>query len=134
MSNEFNAVGWFEIYVSDMDRAQRFYETVMAVKLAELPAPDVESAPPVQMLSFPMEEKNDHYYGACGALAKMDGVEPGTGGTLVYFSCADCSKNESRVEAAGGKVLRPKFSLGHYGFISIVMDTEGNTIGLHSKA
>ena len=59
---------------------------------------------------------------------------PGAGGTLVYFTCTDCSVEEARVEKAGGKILQPKMSIGEHGFCSIVMDTEGNPIGLHSMA
>ena len=51
---------------------------------------------------------------------------------VVYFACDDCSVEEGRAEAAGGKVLQPKMSLGEHGFCSVLMDTEGNTIGLHS--
>ncbi|MCS5693129.1 hypothetical protein NZK33_14225 [Cyanobium sp. FGCU-6] len=81
--------------------------------------------------SFPME---DGRFGAGGALAKMDGVAPGPGGTLVYFGSEDCAVEEARVAAAGGQVVRPKSSIGPYGFISLVTDSEGNLIGLHSMA
>jgi predicted enzyme related to lactoylglutathione lyase len=54
-------------------------------------------------------------------------------GTLVYFICTDCAVEESRVVGAGGSVERPKFSIGPYGFIALVKDTEGNLIGLHSR-
>ena len=37
-----NPVGWFEIYVDDMERAKSFYEAVLKVKLEKLPGPDVE--------------------------------------------------------------------------------------------
>jgi len=46
--------------------------------------------------------------------------------------CADCANEAARVTAAGGKLVRDKFSIGQYGFIALVMDTEGNMIGLHS--
>jgi predicted enzyme related to lactoylglutathione lyase len=59
-------------------------------------------------------------------------MKPGTGGTLVYFACEDCANEASRVVDAGGQVLQQKFQIGEHGFCSIVMDTEGNTIGLHS--
>ena len=71
-------------------------------------------------------------YGASGALAKMDGVNAGGNSTVVYFACEDCAIEESRVEAAGGRVEQAKTSIGEYGFMSMVIDTEGNTIGLHS--
>jgi len=127
MNKDLNPVGWFEIYVSDLDRAKAFYEAVLDVKLEQLPLP--AEGPLVEMWSFPML---DNTQGACGAICKMDGVDPGTGGTMIYFSCEDCAADQARVEGAGGQVVRPKFSIGEYGFISIVIDTEGNTIGLHS--
>lgn len=120
-----NPVGWFEIYVSDMARAKAFYETVFETELSALPG--VEN---IEMWAFGMDEKTS---GASGALVKMEGCKGGGGGTLVYFTCEDCAVEESRVEAAGGNIFRPKFSIGQYGFISLVVDTEENVIGLHSR-
>ena len=119
-----NPVGWFEIYVQDMTRARKFYETVFQVTLDKLPGTELE------MWSFPMAMDR---YGAPGALVKMDGVDSGGNSVLVYFSCADCGVEESRVAAAAGQVMRPRFSIGEYGFISLVIDSEGNMIGLHSR-
>ncbi len=62
----------------------------------------------------------------------MDWVTPGGGGTLIYFSCADCGEEESRVTDAGGSVVKSKFSIGEYGDIALVVDSEGNMIGLHN--
>lgn len=117
-----NSVGWFEIYVDDMERAKKFYETVFALTLEKLPI-DIE------MFTFPM---NGDVPGASGALVHMPGFEVGKNSVLVYFTCEDCSVEESRVEGAGGKIGKPKFSIGPYGFISLAYDTEGNMIGLHS--
>ncbi len=131
MNNDRNPVGWFEIYVSDMDRAKSFYEAMLDIKLDDLPSPDAS----IQMKAFPMQVTADcgtELPGACGALAKMEGVSPGGGGTLVYFSCTDCAEDEARAAKAGGHVVKPKFSIGDYGFISMISDTEGNIIGLHS--
>ena len=58
----------------------------------------------------------------------------GAGGTLIYFSCEDCGVEASRVAAAGGQVFKEKFSIAPYGFIALIIDTEGNMIGLHSMA
>ena len=118
-----NAVGWFEIYVQDMERAKAFYEAVFAVKLERLPATDLE------MWSFPMQPGQ---YGAPGALIKMEGCQSGGGGTLVYFSCEDCAVQAARAGESGGHVFKEKFSIGQYGFIALVVDSEGNMIGLHS--
>ena len=62
----------------------------------------------------------------------MGGKDSGSGGTIVYFSCADCSVEAARAEKNGGQIDRAKFSIGQYGFIAFVTDTEGNVIGLHS--
>jgi hypothetical protein len=120
-----NAVAWFEIYVQDMQRAKKFYEAVFAVKLLELNSP----VPGLEMWQF---EGDANTYGAPGALVKMEGVSSGSGGTLIYFACNDCAVQEQLVTQFGGTVCKPKMSIGQYGFISLVNDTEGNMIGLHS--
>ena len=118
-----NPVGWFEIYVQDMPRAKAFYESVFGFKLASLGSVDME------MWGFPMQEKGP---GAPGALVKMEGCPSGGNSTLIYFSCEDCATETSKVVPAGGQVFREKFSIGQYGYIALVVDTEGNMIGLHS--
>lgn len=120
-----NPVGWFEIYVQEMPRAKAFYKTVFEVELKPLASGDLE------MWAFPAELDR---WGAGGALVRMAGCTSGFAGTLVYFSCADCAVEEARAAAAGGKVQRAKMSIGEYGFISLVVDTEGNLIGLHSMS
>jgi hypothetical protein len=127
-ANSKNPFTWVEIYVDEMSRAQNFYETILQIKMSELPMPDGMGE--MQMMNFPWAEGDNNI---SGALVKMEDMKPGTGGTLVYFTCDDCSVEESRVENAGGKVLQPKMSIGDYGFCSVIMDTEGNSIGLHSN-
>ncbi|NUQ81823.1 MAG: VOC family protein [Bacteroidetes bacterium] len=122
-----NPFTWVEIYVDDMNRAKAFYESVLKVSLIDMQMPEEFG----QMVSFPWAEGKENI---SGALVKMDSMKPGTGGTMVYFTCDDCAVEEGRVKAAGGEVLQPKMSLGEHGFCSIVQDTEGNTIGLHSRA
>lgn len=131
MNQDRNPVGWFEIYVADMERDKTFYEAMLDAILEDFPSPGAS----VEMKAFPMrssDETGGELPGACGALAKMEGVSPGGGGTMVYFSCIDCADDEERAAKNGGQVLRPKFSIGEYGFISLIVDTEGNCIGLHS--
>lgn len=122
-----NAVAWFDIYVDDLDRAVAFYETILEVKLEEMGDPTGET----QMMSFPPDMDS---YGAAGALTKSPHAGPGAGGTIMYFAAEDCADVEARVVSAGGQILRPKFSIGEFGFVSLLQDTEGNVIGLHSMA
>lgn len=124
-----NPVVWFEIYVEDLKRAKKFYEAVLKVELSEMPMPESEEA--MEMLFFPMEEQGE---GAAGALVKMQGFEAGGNSTLVYFGSEDCSIEEGRVEAAGGKVIQPKQSIGEHGFMVLAQDTEGNMFGVHSQS
>ena len=124
MSN--NPVNWFEIYVQDMERAKKFYETVFKVKLEKLESP----VPNIEMWCFPMFEDAP---GATGALLKMEGLSSGGMGTMIYFSSIDCAVEASRVTEAGGTVHQEKTSIDQYGFIAMVIDTEGNMIGIHSN-
>lgn len=119
-------VGWFDIYVDDIERARAFYETVLGTTLAPMSDPN---DPTAEMLGFG-DDFTSH--GAGGALVKLDHARPGPGGSMVYFSCDDCAIEQDRVAAAGGSIVRPKFPIGAHGFVSIVTDTEGNMIGLHS--
>lgn len=84
------------------------------------------------MWQFPATEGETQGPGAAGALVKMEGVSAGGGGTMVYFSSADCAVEASRADAAGGTVVRPKTSLGEYGNMALITDTEGNMVGVHS--
>jgi len=122
-----NPFTWVEIYVEDMSRAQKFYETVLQIEMVPMEAPGESND--LEMLSFPWAAGETNI---SGALCKTNQMKPGTGGTLVYFTCDDCALETSRVVDAGGQVLQQKFQIGEYGFCSIVMDTEGNSVGLHS--
>lgn len=119
-----NAVGWFEIYVQDIDRAKAFYEGVFQMTLQALPAGDAG-----EMWAWPMDPEGE---GAAGSLVKMEGVPSGGMGTLVYFNCDDVAVEAARAVERGGKMFKDKFSIGEYGFIALLHDTEGNMIGLHS--
>jgi len=118
-----NPVGWFEIYVQDMERARQFYEAMLRVTLERLEGTDLH------MWSFPASTSD---YGAGGALVQMEGVTSGGNSTVVYFHCEDCAEEAERVVGAGGRIMKDKFSIGQYGFIALAFDTEGNLFGLHS--
>ena len=118
-----NPVGWFEIYVQDVERAKTFYQTVFATTLTQLKSPDIE------MWAFSMAP---HASGASGALVRMPGFASGGNSTIVYFTCENCATEGARVVPAGGRIQKEKFSIGEYGFIVLAYDTEGNMIGLHS--
>ena len=120
----FNPVGWFEIYVQDMDRARKFYESVFQVQLQRLESPAIE------MWAFPYLEGEK---GIAGALVHMPGAPSGGSSIMVYFTCADCAVEGARAAAAGGKLEREKMSIGQYGHIVLIRDTEGNLVGLHSR-
>jgi predicted enzyme related to lactoylglutathione lyase len=124
MSTESNPVGWFEIPVTDMPRAMRFYEHVFGMKL------DLQEMGPLQMAWFPM--KNGEY-GTAGSLVKNEAYLPSQAGTLVYFTAADIDAALQRVTERGGKVLRAKTSIGEHGFVGHFEDSEGNRVAVHSR-
>jgi predicted enzyme related to lactoylglutathione lyase len=118
-----NPVGWFEIYVQDMNRAKAFYTAMLGVQFSKLESPGIE------MFAFPMQREGS---GASGALVQMPGFASGANSVLVYFVCDDCAQEAAKATKAGGKIQKEKMSIGEYGFIALVYDTEGNMVGLHS--
>ncbi len=119
-----NPVGWFDIHVSNLDRAKKFYETVFSIQLTDLP---IEWG---KQSLFPFDHNSPNI---SGALVEKPDITPGRNNTVVYFETEDCIKEEGKIEVAGGKIVQPKVSIGDFGFVSIFIDTEGNTIGLHSR-
>ncbi len=126
MNQPKNPVNWFEIYVDDINRAKKFYEAVLNVQMFDLPMPEGGLS---KMVAFPWADNQPN---ATGALVQMEQMKAGNNSTVVYFTCDDCKVEENRVEAAGGKIMQPKFAIGEHGFCSWCIDTEGNYFGLHS--
>ncbi|MBC9931487.1 VOC family protein [Chitinophaga qingshengii] len=124
-----NTVNWFEIYAADFNRAKQFYTTVFEVELTAIPMHSERHA----HMDYAVFPGNEEGSGSMGALVKLDKVNPGPGGTLIYFDTKEINTELSRVTAAGGKILQPKVNIGEAGFIALIEDTEGNIIGLRSK-
>lgn len=118
-----NPINWFEIYVQDMERAKAFYEAVFNIQLTKLEGTEFE------MWAFPMRQDG---FGASGSLVKIPGYPSGANSVVIYFSCADCAVEAERAHKAGGRVETGKKPVGQYGHIALIVDTEGNIIGLHS--
>ena len=106
-----------------MPRARGFYEGLLGVTLERLNNPEIE------LWAFPADRDR---FGISGALVRMPGMPSGGNSTLVYFSCEDCAVEAARVGALGGRVEKPKFAIGEYGYICLACDPDGNTFGLHS--
>ena len=121
-----NALNWFEIPVSDLDRAKQFYGTVLNGELNVQPMGEDGT-----MAILPSRD------GVGGALVKSDSDDwdytPSQKGSIVYLNGGnDLSVPLSKVETAGGKVLVDKMDIGENGFVAFFLDTEGNKVGLHS--
>ncbi len=121
-----NALNWFEISVSDMARAKKFYETVFEM---EMPLMDMDS---VNMAFFPTDDSTGK---VGGALAKSDFHNPSSGGTIVYLNAnPDLAEPLGRVEEAGGTVVMPKtFVNDAVGYMAMFIDSEGNKVAMHSR-
>ncbi|MCZ6594269.1 MAG: VOC family protein [Bacteroidetes bacterium] len=120
-----NPVGWFEIPVTDMDRAKAFYEKAfeMQIKVVDLGGTLMGWFPNV-----------DDVIGATGSLIKQESYIPSHEGTLVYFSSADVQIELNRIETAGGKILQGKTQISpEHGYMAVFEDTEGNRVALHSR-
>ena len=118
-----SVINWFDIPATDLDRAAKFYETVLAISLIR------ENMLGARMAIFPAKPGE-----ATGAIIARDGVTPGATGSTVYLKAGtDLSDALKRVPIAGGKVLHPKtFIKEGWGYFAIILDSEGNSMGLQS--
>ena len=121
-----NAISWFEIPATDIDRAQTFYETILGITMTPMEMPNFK------MRMFPIEDMT----GVGGALVHAPDfyTSSSTDGTLIYLNGnPDVQKVLDRVEAAGGKIIVPKTEISpEYGYMAVIVDTEGNRIAFHS--
>ena len=120
-----NAINWFEIPVSNMDKAVNYYSRVFERELTPM------SKFGMEMAFFPHEPEGT---GATGALVRATDRIPSSKGTMVYFFCGkDLTPQLEKAAELGGKLLTPKTGLGDgMGFIAHFQDPDGNRIGLHS--
>ena len=122
-----NAISWFEIPTTDIDRAQKFYETIFDISLAPMDMPGMK------MRMFPLDNPME---GIGGTLVDSGGFHKpsATEGPLIYLNGnPDVQNVLGKVEAAGGKVTVPKTEISpEYGYMGVFIDTEGNRIALHS--
>ena len=120
-----NPISWFEVPVTDMDRAVKFYNSVFDWNL------EVQDFGELKMAWFPSDDKS---YGAGGSLVLNEHYTPGSVGILVYFQCEDVDKTNAKVGTAGGKViLEKKLIAPDIGYMGAAIDSEGNRIAFHSK-
>lgn len=122
-----NAISWFEIPATDIDRAQKFYETVFQIKMQPM---DFQST---KMRMFPID---DPMKGIGGTIIDSGGFHKpsATDGPLIYLNGnPNVQIFLDRVEAAGGKIMVPKTEISpEYGYMAVFLDTEGNRVALHS--
>jgi predicted enzyme related to lactoylglutathione lyase len=118
-----NTINWFEIPTTDLDRASKFYEAVLATSLKR----EHFAGSDMHMAVFQGEQQ-----AVRGALIADKRRKPVADGALVYLHAPDLEASLVRAEQAGGSVVLPKTDIGEPGFIALVRDTEGNVVGLHA--
>ncbi len=122
-----NAISWFEIPATDLERAQKFYEAIFEISMIPMDLPNIK------MRMFPLD---DMINGVGGAVVDSGGFHKpsSTEGPLVYLNGnPDVQQVLDKVAAAGGTIMVPKTEISpEYGYMAVVLDTEGNRIGLHS--
>ncbi|HLF33701.1 MAG TPA: hypothetical protein VI583_05670 [Cyclobacteriaceae bacterium] len=122
-----NIASWFEIPTTVFDRAVKFYETVFAVKLEILDLGDLK------MARFPSVGEAP---GSQGSLVNHNKFyHPSENGVLIYLTSpsGDLNSDLKKVEEAGGKVIMPRRQISEaFGFMALILDSEGNRIALHS--
>jgi uncharacterized protein len=121
-----NPVGWFEIAVTDLDRAEKFYKDLLGLNCDR----QEKKENGITMSWFSMEMNE---YGSAGTLVLGENFTPSHEGTLVYFSCSSVGETLKKAEAMDVKILLPKTDIGEHGFIAWLEDSEGNRIAIHSR-
>ncbi len=118
-----NALNWFEIPATDIDRAKKFYNRIFEIELIP-----IEASSGFPMVMFPAERGD-----ISGAVIQGEGYKPSVEGSIVYLNCGDDLNTVlNRIEAAGGRVVMSKTDISENGFVAYFMDSEGNKVGLHS--
>lgn len=124
-----NVITWFEIPVSDIDRAKTFYETILDIEMIKRKDGDDEAV----FFPYNPDVVQATSGRVTGVLSKSSRNSPSSAGTMVYINASpDIQTVLDKVERAGGKVLAPRFQIPA-GFIAVIMDTEGNRVGLHAE-
>lgn len=121
-----NQINWFEIPVTEMERAKEFYETIFGIKMQTIEMlGNIESFFPN---SQNMEGK------VSGALVKGPNHKSSAEGVLIYLNAnPDIQAVIDRIEPSGGKVLLPRTMITEdIGYMAIFLDTEGNRVALHA--
>ena len=122
-NSQHNRAVWFDIPVSDLDRAARFYAAVLDVKVNREQFGDFD----ICVL--------DHENGNGGCLVPKADEISSKSGILLYLNTDGRIKDAvSKVESQGGQIVQPVHAIGPHGFRSIVLDSEGNRIALHSNS
>ena len=129
---ETNAISWFEIPVADIARAKKFYETILDIEMET----QYVGEPKEEVVFFPFLPAIIRATSGrvSGILVKKERNKPSMQGTLVYLN-ANPSIQEviDRIEPAGGKIIVPNTKI-MAGCIAVIVDTEGNRVGLHASA
>ena len=117
------AITWFEIPVAEIDRAQRFYETVLGAPMHR------EQMGEHTLAVFAYAEP-----ATGGCLMSGSGMVPAASGTTVYLDASpSLDAALTRATAAGGRVVLPRTELPEgMGCFAHIIDTEGNRVGLHA--
>ena len=120
-----HAINWFEIPSNDFDRAVKFYGDILGVPLHI----EVLGGIPNGRFSY---VNNEAHEAIGGAVVYDPRAKPGMTGTTPYLNCTGKLDDVlGRVPSAGGEVLLPNTNIG-FGSIALIVDSEGNKIGLHS--
>ncbi len=122
-----HAISWFEIPATDIERAQKFYETIFGISMTAIDMPNMK------MRMFPLDNPME---GIGGAIVDTGGFHKpsATDGPLIYLDGnPDLRLVLDKVEAAGGKVIVPRMEISpEYGDMGVFIDSEGNRIALHN--
>lgn len=124
-----NVVTWFEIPATDLQRAREFYETILDIEMVNRNDGNEEG------VFFPHDPNVVQATSGrvTGVLSKSNRNSPSANGTMIYINASPSLQTVlDRVEKAGGKIIAGKTRIPA-GFIAVIIDSEGNKVGLHAE-
>ena len=127
MDKNTNALNWFEIPATDINRATKFYSSVFNIKME-----DMGEQMGMKMMGFPSEMGNGR---VSGSLVQGPEHKPSTEGAVIYLNANPSIQAVlDRIETAGGKVVAPRMEISpEVGCMAFFIDSEGNKVALHAQ-
>ncbi len=118
----------FEIPFDNLERAKQFYSGVFGWQLGDWPMPDGSVYTGARTVEVDEATRLPKEPGAInGGFVQRSAEAPAP---VLAMDVASIDETLTKIQSAGGKLVKPKVEIGGMGYYAYAMDSEGNVIGL----